>query len=182
MAYQELKKCYGQKLNPNVITKVIICEIYKHASKESTNTAAHWLSEWSGVNLEGHILPLLRVKMKRISKHRKKLRGAKLTKFLTERFSFPKSGLPVPKVTETYTTTYESEVSSPPVAQPNSSTCGDGLNRTTVPISGDAKNDNFLSCEISWKRKHFEILQKAIKDAHDDLGGLNVRKCYLWQQ
>ena len=143
MAYQELKKRYGQKLNPDAITKVIICEIYKHASKESADTAAHWLSEWSGVNLEGHMLRLLRVKMKHISEHSKKLRGAKLTKFLTEIFSFPKSGLPVPQVTETYTTTYESEVSSP-VAQPNSSTCGDGSNCTIVPISGDTKNDTIL--------------------------------------
>ena len=89
------------------------------------------------------MLRLLRVKMKHISEHSKKLRGAKLTKFLTEIFSFPKSGLPVPQVTETYTTTYESEVSSP-VAQPNSSTCGDGSNRTIVPISGDTKNDTIL--------------------------------------
>jgi len=71
MAFQELKKPFGQKPNLDAITKLIICEIYKHASRESVDTAAHWLSEWSGVNLEDNILPLLRVKMKRISKHRK---------------------------------------------------------------------------------------------------------------
>ena len=73
-------------------------------------------------------------------------------------------------------------MSSPPVAQTNSSTCGDGSNRTTVPISGEAKNNNFLSYKISQKRKHLEILQKTIKDVGDNLGGLNARKCYLLQQ
>jgi len=33
---------------------------------------------------------------------------------------------------------------SSPVAQPNSSTCGDGSNCTIVPISGDTKNDTIL--------------------------------------
>ena len=51
MAYQELKKRYGQKLNVDAITKLIICEIYKHASKDSADTAGHWLSKWSAVNL-----------------------------------------------------------------------------------------------------------------------------------
>jgi len=40
MAYQELKKCFGQKLNPDPITKLIIRDIHKYASKESANTAA----------------------------------------------------------------------------------------------------------------------------------------------